>query len=291
MQRIGIISDIHSNKEALHLVLNDMEKRGVDRIICLGDSVTKYIYPKEVVETLKTNCDLIIKGNCDQNVVLNSNFKFARSELGLNNIEFLDSLPEKEQLSIQGLLINFFHATANSNDKIFMPNNGIDSKEMFVGSKPQITIAGHTHIPFLAKTRAGQLEELKKAKVFLEENQNYIFNVGSVGERLYRNPNTKSEFPFLIGDSLSYGILTVDTDKPTMEIINIPYQDLLIKVYQDFIYNQRPNNLGERHYPKSKNDTTKLHDSLLAQGITNIPEVSEIDRPLEEEENENSKRL
>lgn len=290
MQKIGIISDIHSNKEALYRVLNDMEKRGIDRVICLGDNVTKYIYPREVVETLKTNCDLILKGNCDQNVVTNENFRYARRELGLNNIEFLASLPEKEQIAIQGLLVNFFHATATSLNTKFMPNNGVDPKEMFIGSTPQITIAGHTHIPFMAQMRNGKLEELRNAKVFLEKNKNYIFNVGSVGEREYVNPNGQSEFPYLIGDSMTYGILTVDTDKPTMEIVHVPYQDLLIKVYQDFINNQRPNSLGERHYPRFEDDTTRIHDSLLAQGVTDIPEVSEIDTPLEEDD-ENQKRL
>lgn len=41
MKKIGIISDIHSNKEALYQVLLDMEKRGIDEIVCLGDMITK----------------------------------------------------------------------------------------------------------------------------------------------------------------------------------------------------------------------------------------------------------
>ena len=47
-----MISDVHLNKDALNAAFVDMEKRGVDKIVCLGDIVTKYIYPREVVEAL-----------------------------------------------------------------------------------------------------------------------------------------------------------------------------------------------------------------------------------------------
>ena len=117
--KIAVISDVHSNKDALNAAFVDMEKRGVDKIICLGDIVTKYIYPREVVEALKTSCDFLVKGNCDQNVVNNQNYKYARSKLGLENIEFLDSLPIVVQKKYQNILCNFFHATPTSNDKIF----------------------------------------------------------------------------------------------------------------------------------------------------------------------------
>ena len=52
MTKIAIISDIHANIDALNLVLKDIEKRGVDKIICLGDLVTKYFYPAEVVDAI-----------------------------------------------------------------------------------------------------------------------------------------------------------------------------------------------------------------------------------------------
>ena len=35
--KIAIISDIHRNLEALKTTLKDIEKRKVDKIICLGD--------------------------------------------------------------------------------------------------------------------------------------------------------------------------------------------------------------------------------------------------------------
>jgi predicted phosphodiesterase len=62
--RTALISDIHSNLEALQAVLHDIESRGVDRIFCLGDVVGYGPNPRECIDRL-TACDLYIMGNHD----------------------------------------------------------------------------------------------------------------------------------------------------------------------------------------------------------------------------------
>ncbi len=37
--KIGIISDIHGNIDALNAVLKEIEKENIDKIICLGDFI------------------------------------------------------------------------------------------------------------------------------------------------------------------------------------------------------------------------------------------------------------
>ena len=37
--KIGIISDIHGNIDALNAVLKEMKKENIDKIICLGDFI------------------------------------------------------------------------------------------------------------------------------------------------------------------------------------------------------------------------------------------------------------
>jgi predicted phosphodiesterase len=37
--RIGIFSDTHANLEALQAVVKAYEKEGIDRYVCLGDTV------------------------------------------------------------------------------------------------------------------------------------------------------------------------------------------------------------------------------------------------------------
>lgn len=234
MYKIGVISDIHSNKEALYAVLNDMEKKGVDKIICLGDIVTKYIYPREVVETLKSNCDILIKGNCDKNVIQNENFRYARNKLGLNNIEYLDSLPLREQLEIQKMVLNFFHATPNSIDKTYNPILDPNGEDMFIGDESQINFVGHTHIPYINLVTPTGLEIVTQGKVILNPQEKYIINAGSVGDPLIANQNQSSANNWLISENMNYILFTVD-EQITAEIVKVPYRNLLIKVYQDFI--------------------------------------------------------
>ena len=61
----AIISDIHSNLEALQAVLKDIEKHKVDEIYCLGDVVGYGPNPRECVD-LVMKCKLVLLGNHDQ---------------------------------------------------------------------------------------------------------------------------------------------------------------------------------------------------------------------------------
>ena len=89
--KIAFISDIHSNLHALDLVLDDISKKNIDKIICLGDILVKYLYPKEVLKLVENNCDIVIKGNCDDLVANNEIYKFARNEIGINGIDYLNN--------------------------------------------------------------------------------------------------------------------------------------------------------------------------------------------------------
>ena len=66
MDRIAIISDIHGNLEALKSVLNDIKKRNIDNIYCLGDIIAKGSHQQECVDLIRNSCEVIIKGNCDE---------------------------------------------------------------------------------------------------------------------------------------------------------------------------------------------------------------------------------
>ena len=64
--KIGIISDVHSNKDALNLVLKEFEEKNIDKIICVGDVIGIGPYPAECIDILMENKDKFIafvKGN------------------------------------------------------------------------------------------------------------------------------------------------------------------------------------------------------------------------------------
>lgn len=65
LTRIAVISDVHGNLTALEAVLADIERRGIDRIINLGDFVGKGPRGEATVELCRRVCEVNIRGNWD----------------------------------------------------------------------------------------------------------------------------------------------------------------------------------------------------------------------------------
>ena len=62
----AVISAIHANLEALTVCLDELDKIKPDRIICLGDLVDYCAQPNEIIEIIKSKCDVVIIGNHDE---------------------------------------------------------------------------------------------------------------------------------------------------------------------------------------------------------------------------------
>ena len=65
MSRFAIISDLHSNTEALGAVLARLRKEGVERVVCLGDVVGYGPDPEKCIDMVMESCDLTLCGNHD----------------------------------------------------------------------------------------------------------------------------------------------------------------------------------------------------------------------------------
>ncbi|GAI95914.1 unnamed protein product, partial [marine sediment metagenome] len=105
--KYGIISDIHSNYEALNEVLNNMEK--VDEIICLGDIVGYGADPNCCIKKVKDlNCrcvggnhDFAVSGKVDINYfnyAARAAILWTSIQLKKENLNFLLNLKKKIEL-------------------------------------------------------------------------------------------------------------------------------------------------------------------------------------------------
>ena len=65
---IAIISDIHSNIEALTTVIKHIKSQNVEKIYCLGDLVGYGPNPGEVVD-MASEWDVVLMGNHDEAVL------------------------------------------------------------------------------------------------------------------------------------------------------------------------------------------------------------------------------
>ena len=95
--RTAIISDIHGNLEALKTVLADIDRRGVDEIVCLGDILGYGPDPTQCVDLVAERCTWSLLGNHDYAVLYEpTNFNKAAKEAAYWTRTQLDEAAEKD---------------------------------------------------------------------------------------------------------------------------------------------------------------------------------------------------
>ncbi|MBC02194.1 MAG: phosphoesterase [Phycisphaerae bacterium] len=95
--RTAIISDIHGNLEALKTVLADIDRRGVDEIVCLGDILGYGPDPLQCVDLVAERCAWSLLGNHDYAVLYEpTNFNKAAKEAAYWTRTQLDEAAEQD---------------------------------------------------------------------------------------------------------------------------------------------------------------------------------------------------
>ena len=188
MERIAILSDVHGNLTALESVISDIERRGISKIYCLGDSVIKCANPDKVIDLLRKKCEVMLLGNCDE-VICRPDIEYgrfwSRDKIGDERANYIYNLPVSYEFYMSGHLVRLFHASPISLEHIFNPMypnsdsvyfnkiitnpNDLFKNTEFIGKTendaiPDVVGFGHLHTP----------------NIYRFGNKT-IFNVGSVG--------------------------------------------------------------------------------------------------------------
>lgn len=188
MDRIAIISDVHANITALNAVLDDIHSRGISRIFCLGDSVTKCCNPDLVIDKLREKCEVVLRGNCDESISSpNAKLKsfWSRVKIGEERANYLHNLPVMTEFYMSGRLVRLFHASPFSTSHIYNPmySNQNTLREVIELSSPMQLFE---NTEFLGKTQYDPIPDvigyghIHTPNVFRYKNKT-IFNTGSVG--------------------------------------------------------------------------------------------------------------
>lgn len=214
--RYALISDIHSNLEALKAVVENLEKETADKYLCLGDIVGYAANPNESIGILRGFADAAIIGNHDSAAVGDMNIEgfnplaqkaitWTADELTPENREYLRSLPET--LSIGDCLL--VHSSP-SDPLMWRYIFSIDDAKMeFHHFTERICVVGHSHQPLAFIQYKGRVIADTGQSFEIEEGNRYIINVGSVGQPRDLDPRA------------TYAIY--DTDKNTIDIRRVEY--------------------------------------------------------------------
>jgi predicted phosphodiesterase len=194
--RYLILSDIHSNIEALDACLQRARTAGYDSILCCGDIVGYGPDPAETVNIVRDLGGLTIRGNHDRVAAgldnaeqFNPHARWAaywtRAILQDADREYLGALPAGP-LDVNTEVQLVHGAVTHEDDYIFTTTH---AEENFLQTTKQITFFGHSHIPIafyegnLGKSAVVETHQDRDIRILkCAPNQRLLVNPGSVGQ-------------------------------------------------------------------------------------------------------------
>lgn len=249
MPPTAIISDIHANATALRAVLADVDARGVERVICLGDIVGYGAEPLDCVDLVAERCDWSLLGNHDFSVLyeptnFNANAAAAAywtreqfdsvedGDLRAKRLQFLGRLRVRvlEALGDNGRSLLAVHGSPRRpiNEYVFSDDviNCPDKLESIFSMVDDVVICGHTHVPgvFTSSLRFHPPEEAGAGSSYLlDSGEKAIVNVGSVGQP--RDLDPRASYAVLHDDRIAFHRVEYDIDEAAEKIRAVPELD------------------------------------------------------------------
>ena len=241
--RYLIISDIHSNLDALEKVLSLAEGKW-DKALCLGDLVGYGPDPNRVIEMVRALDPVLIRGNHDRaccgqmdlsdfNLLAKTASLWTRKELTPEHLAFLEQLP-------QGPLVvdwfEIFHGSRLDEDEYIV--SPIEALPNLRDLTSQLGLFGHSHVMggYMLTTKGKfqsirAIPEEKKTSTILQlvDSCRYLVNPGSVGQP--RDGDWRAAFALLDGENrgVEYIRTTYDLKKTQEKMIKAGLPDILAR--------------------------------------------------------------
>ena len=261
MAKYAVLSDIHSNLEALNAVLEKCRQLGIEKFISLGDIVGYNADPVECLRIVRS-LDIVsrVKGNHDDYVVsgnieesgFNANAKKAvmwtREQISEDDRKWLENAPYEAKLPFGVTLV---HATLDTPHNWGYILDTFHAEDNFLYQKTSVCFCGHSHVPaaFIKKQLTapgerpidrimswsgndenGDFTKADEISVEYRKNNKYLFNVGSIGQP--RNGDNRASFA------------VIDTDAMVVTRYCIPYD--IYSTQQKILAAGLPQRLADR---------------------------------------------
>ena len=224
--RILLLSDIHSNFEALEACLAAAPER--DAIVNLGDVVGYGANPNEVTARVRELGGTFVRGNHDKvvaglddietfNPIAGVAALWNREQLSADHLRWLRGLPKGPVTPDSFAGVQFVHGAPDDEDRYVVTIE--DAVKTLATAQTAITFFGHTHIQGLFSWHAGIAENLhpeypsvgnkEKREFELDAGSTYMINPGSIGQP--RDGDWRAAFALF------------DSEKRTVTFFRVPY--------------------------------------------------------------------
>lgn len=163
--KIAIISDIHGNLEALSALTESY-----DELWVLGDLVNYGPDPGAVIDFVRSNATVVVRGNHDDAVGFNRDprcsavyramaketMDFTLSVLSADQRTYLTGLPLVVNRTVDATKFVLCHAAPSDSLYKYAPANSPEWEREMEGIDTDLLLVGHTHTPFV-QTVGGSL--------------------------------------------------------------------------------------------------------------------------------------
>lgn len=158
---IALVSDIHGSDDALAAVVAELDERGIERAVCLGDAVQGGDQPREVLDRLARLDWPVILGNADAFLLevpgdspeplteaQLAKREWTLGQLDESHLEQIRSFTPVLDLELDdGFALRAFHGSPRSYDDLIFPHTpDADVERLLGGSGADVLAGGHTHI-------------------------------------------------------------------------------------------------------------------------------------------------
>ena len=199
--RLGLLTDLHANLEALEAVLEHAHRQGVEQFAFLGDLVGYGADPGPVLDRVQAAVAagaLAIKGNHDEAATQGAPagmrtdaaraVTWTREHLDPQQLAFLAALP----LTLERGERLFVHASAQHPEQWMYVLSAVDARRSFRGTRARQIFSGHTHTPALyhlaADDSIGAFRPVPGTPIKLTTLRRWLVIPGSVGQPRDGNP-------------------------------------------------------------------------------------------------------
>jgi predicted phosphodiesterase len=194
--RYLVLSDIHSNLEALDAVLTASAAQKYQAVIVLGDLVGYGADPNAVVDRVQGLKPVaIVRGNHDKvaaslddaedfNPMARAAADWTRQTLSAGALEYLATLPKGPQIVDQ--MIEICHGSPMDEDLYVVAD--VDAARSIAQARTPVCLFGHTHVALSASIGDDQHLAIETPQghpefsLKIEGATKYLINPGSVGQ-------------------------------------------------------------------------------------------------------------
>jgi predicted phosphodiesterase len=241
----ALISDIHSNLEALRAVLDDIRGQGISEIYCLGDIIGYGPNPRECLD-LVLRMPVVILGNHDQaalfdpdgfNPVALRAIAWTREQLedtsagaggqGACNKRW-DFLGELPRLHVEGDIIYVHGSPRDPTNEYIFPEDVYNQRKMetLFGKVQKYCFQGHTHIPGVFRSNLEFVSPEDCDHEFHLTDEKIMVNVGSVGQP--RDGDPRSCYVIQTDDLIQFRRVDYDREATIRKVYSVPQLDKML---------------------------------------------------------------